>query len=269
MEKSLKNRVIVIVGGSTGLGFSAARVCVRNGAKVALVGRDERSVDIAVKKLGQNVIGIAGNACDSQTACEAIARAKETFGGFDGLYHVAGGSGRDFGDGPLHELSDEGIDQTIQLNLSSLLKSNRAAVRAMLQEGTAGAILNMGSVLGQFPAARFFATHAYAAAKSAIIGFTKSCAAYYAPKNIRFNVIAPALVNTPMSKRAVGNATITEYIANKQPLQGGRVGRPEDLDAAVVFLLSEASSYVTGQTLTVDGGWSVSDGCLSNEVSHV
>jgi NAD(P)-dependent dehydrogenase (short-subunit alcohol dehydrogenase family) len=97
----------------------------------------------------------------------------------------------------------------------------------------------------------------YAAAKSAIIGFTKSCAAYYARENIRFNVIAPALVETPMSARAAGNEAIREFIRRKQPLDGGRMGQPEDLDAAVVYFLSDASRYVTGQVLAVDGGWAV------------
>src|SRR5437764_406640 len=83
------------------------------------------------------------------------------------------------------------------------------------------------------------ATHACAAAKSAVIGFTKSCAAYYAPQQIRFNVLAPALVETPMSQRAATDTKIQRYIAAKQPLDGGRIGQPKDLDAAVVYFLSE------------------------------
>ena len=121
-------------------------------------------------------------------------------------------------------------------------------------------MLNMGSVLGWSPSPKYFATHIYAASKSAVIGFTKSCAAYYASHDIRFNVVAPALVDTPMAKRAVEDDAIRQFIRTKQPLDGGRIGRPEDLDAAVVFLLSDASRYVTGQVLAVDGGWSVSEG---------
>ena len=129
-----------------------------------------------------------------------------------------------------------------------------------LERGTGGSVLNMGSVLGWSPSPQFFATHVYAAAKSAIIGFTKSCAAYYAPHNIRFNVVAPALVDTPMAKRAVRDDATSQFICAKQPLDGGRIGRPEDLDAAVVFFLSDESRYATGQVLAVDGGWTVSDG---------
>jgi NAD(P)-dependent dehydrogenase (short-subunit alcohol dehydrogenase family) len=106
----------------------------------------------------------------------------------------------------------------------------------------------------------FFATHAYATAKSALIGFAKSCASYYAPHGIRFNVIASALVQTPMSERAASDQQIMQFIASKQPLDGGRIGQPDDLDAAVLWLLSDDSKFVTGQTIAIDGGWSVSDG---------
>src|SRR5207249_5239487 len=104
----------------------------------------------------------------------------------------AGGSGRKHGDGPLHELTDDGWRATLDLNLTSLMLSNRAAVRQFLSQRTGGAILNMGSVLGWSPSPRHFATHAYAAAKAAVIGFSKSIAAHYAPQDIRVNVIAPA-----------------------------------------------------------------------------
>src|SRR5205823_5088489 len=120
--------------------------------------------------------------------------------------------------------------------------------------------LNMGSVLGYSPSPRFFATHAYAASKSAIIGFTKSCAAYYARQNIRFNAVVPALVETPMSERAANDSEVMDFIHSKQPLDGGRIGKPEDLDAAVVYFLSDASKFATGQILTIDGGWSVTEG---------
>jgi NAD(P)-dependent dehydrogenase (short-subunit alcohol dehydrogenase family) len=176
------------------------------------------------------------------------------------LYHVAGGSGRRAGDGPLHELSDEGWRVTHDLNLTSLFNSNRAAVRQLLKQGGGGSVLNMGSVLGHSPSPQYFATHAYASAKAAAIGLTRSAAAYYAPHNIRFNLVAPALVETPMSRRAAGDEAIVNFIKTKQPLDGGRIGRPEDLDSAIVYLLCDASRFVTGQVLNVDGGWSVTEG---------
>jgi NAD(P)-dependent dehydrogenase (short-subunit alcohol dehydrogenase family) len=161
-------------------------------------------------------------------------------------------------------VTDDGIAATLEHNLTSLIYSNRAAVKALLERGTGGSVLNMGSVLGISPSPKFFATHVYAAAKSAVIGFTKSCAAYYAPQDIRFNVIAPALADTPIAQRAVGDDAIQAFVGRRQPLDGGRVGRAEDLDAAVVFFLSDASRYVTGQVLAVDGGWTVSDGTMSD-----
>ncbi len=259
-EKMLDHKCIVIIGGTTGLGLSAARAFVRNGARVVVVGRNPDSGRTASADLGRDALVLEGDAADPQTAAKAIERCTEAFGGFDGLYHVAGGSGRKFGDGPLHELTLEGWNKTLEGNLTGLMLSNQAAVRHFLKTGKGGSILNMGSVLGFSPSPRFFSTHAYAAAKSAVIGFTRSVAAYYAPNNIRVNLLAPALVETPMSERASQNPEILQFIQTKQPLDGGRNGRPEDLDGAAVFFMSEASKFTTGQTLYIDGGWDVSEG---------
>ena len=250
-----------MVGGTTGLGLSAARACLAAGARgVVVTGRNRASAAAAAAELGDACATVTGDAIDSSHAPAAIALARERFGGFHGLYHVAGGSGRRLGDGPLHEITDDGIRATLELNLHSVILSNRAAVRQFLAQGTGGAILNLGSVLGTSPSPTFFATHTYAAAKAAIVGFTKSIAAYYAPRDIRCNVLAPALVETPMARRAAADQTILKFIATKQPLDGGRIGRPEDCDAAAVYFLSDAARFVTGQVLAVDGGWSVSDG---------
>ena len=183
----LEDRVVVVIGGTTGLGLSAARACLRAGAAVVACGRSAESVAVAQDALGDRARVFAGDATDPNTATEAIRRAIADFGRFDALYHVAGGSGRQAGDGPLHEITDAGIEATLRLNLVSLMYSNRAAARSLMERGVGGSVLNMGSVLGFSPSPEFFATHVYAAAKSAIIGFTKSCAAYYAPHNIRFN----------------------------------------------------------------------------------
>lgn len=257
---NLSGKTIVVIGGTTGLGLSAARAFVAQQARVVVVGRNPRNVESARKELGAAARALVGDAADPRTAVEAGALAVHEFGGFHGLYHVAGGSGRKFGDGPLHELTDEGIRATLDLNLTSLIYSNRAAVRHFLAQKSGGSILNMSSVLGWSPSPQFFATHAYAAAKSAVVGFTKSIAACYADKNIRCNVLAPALVDTPMARRATQDETILRFIKSKQPLDGGRIGQPADLDAAAVYFMSDASRFTTGQVLAVDGGWSVSEG---------
>jgi NAD(P)-dependent dehydrogenase (short-subunit alcohol dehydrogenase family) len=251
---------IAVVGGTTGLGFSAAKALVTHGARVVLCGRSQDSVNRALAGLGKNARGFAGNAMDPATAERAVQMAVTEFGSLDGLYHVAGGSGRGHGDGPLHEISGEGWDFTMSQNLTSVFHSNRAALQQFISQGRGGAILNMSSVLSWSPSPEFFASHAYAAAKAAVIGLSKAAASYYAPQNIRVNVIAPALVETPMSQRATGNAGIMRFIKSKQPLDGGRIGLPQDLDGAALFLLSRQSHFITGQVLAVDGGWTVSEG---------
>lgn len=259
-QYDVEGLAVVVMGGTTGLGLSAARALVANGARVVVSSRSEENVQAALNVLGEKACGFAGDASLPETAERAVAMAVEAFGRLDALYHVAGGSGRSRGDGPLHEITDEGLRYTLDLNLTSIITSNRAAVRQFMKQGGGGSILNMGSVLGWSPSPEFFASHAYAAAKAGIVGFSKSIASYYASQNIRVNVIAPALVETPMSQRAVGNEAIVRFVAAKQPLDGGRVGAPDDVDGAALFLLSRAAKFITGQVLAVDGGWTVSEG---------
>jgi NAD(P)-dependent dehydrogenase (short-subunit alcohol dehydrogenase family) len=256
-------KTFLIIGGTTGLGLSAAKTLVANGHRVAILGRNRENLDSALKSLGDKAIGTTGDATQPDGADSLLRHAIEQWGAIDGLYHVAGGSGRSKGDGPAHEISDEGIDYTLDLNLKSVILSNRSAIRQFRRQGTGGVILNMGSVLGFSPSPRHFSTHIYAAAKAAVTGFTKSIAATYAKENIRANVIAPALVETPMSKRAASNSEILDFITTKQPLEGGRIGTPSDLDGAALFFLTGTSRFVTGQVLAVDGGWTVSDGQYS------
>jgi NAD(P)-dependent dehydrogenase (short-subunit alcohol dehydrogenase family) len=256
----LEEKIFVIIGGTSGLGLSAAAAFTARGAKIVAIGRDDEHLESAQRLLGETAFVFAGEATNSSTASRAIQEAQQRFGGFHGLYHVAGGSGRKMGDGPLHEMTDAGLEATMQLNFYSLVYSNRAAVKAFMAQGTGGSILNLGSVLGFSPAPKYFATHAYASAKAAIIGFSQALAAYYAPYNIRINVIAPALTETPMSQRAMQNENILRYVKTKQPLDGGRIGMPQDLDAAAVYFMSDDSRFVTGQVLAIDGGWMVSEG---------
>jgi NAD(P)-dependent dehydrogenase (short-subunit alcohol dehydrogenase family) len=260
----LAEKVIVIIGGTTGLGFSAAKAFVLEGAKVVVVGRDSKAAARAEKQLGSSAAAaMAADATHPETAEAAISQAVDLFGGFHGLYHVAGGSGRGQGDGPLHKIPDDGWHQTLHHNLDAVFYSNRAAAIRFMSQGKGGSILNMGSVLAFSPSPGHFATHAYATAKAAIIGLTRSAAAFYAPHNIRFNLLAPGLVATPMSQRAQKDPAVLDFINTKQPLDGGRIGHPSDCDAAAVYFLSDASRFVTGQVLGVDGGWTVSEGQLT------
>ncbi len=260
MSQQLRNKSIVIIGGTTGIGLSAAKAFIAERANVVVVGRNADSVVAAKSILGKDAEVLAADATHPETATNSILTCIEEFGNFDGLYHVAGGSGRKFGDGPLHELSLEGWNRTLELNLTSLMLSNQAAVKKFLELKKPGTILNMGSVLGFSPSPKFFATHTYAAAKAAIIGFSKSIAAYYAKDNIRINVIAPALVETPMAQRASNDKEILSFIKTKQPLDGGRIGNSKDADGIAVYFMSDQSKFTTGQVIAVDGGWTVSEG---------
>lgn len=255
----LKNKCLVIIGGTTGIGLSAAQAFITHGANVVAIGRNPESAEKASSLL-KNAVVETGDATQAGTALNAIKSSLKHFDGFDGLYHVAGGSGRKFGDGPLHELTKEGWDHTLSLNLTSLMLSNQAAVKSFMERKTGGSILNMGSALGYSPSPKYFVTHAYAAAKSAAIGFTKSIASYYASNNIRINLLAPGLVETPMAQRAANDETILSFIKTKQPMDGGRIGSPTDLDGAAVYFMSDYSKFTTGQILSVDGGWSISEG---------
>jgi NAD(P)-dependent dehydrogenase (short-subunit alcohol dehydrogenase family) len=258
--KGLDGKCIVIIGGTSGLGLSAARVFVQEGAKIVVVSNDAESVVRTAAQLGGHSLGYSGDATKEGTAEEAIKLCVKSFGAFNGLYHVAGGSGRKLGDGPLHELTWEGWNKTLELNLTSAMLSSRAAVKKFRESGKGGSLLLMASVLGYSPSPKYFDTHAYAASKAAIIGFTRSIAAYYAKDNIRVNAVAPSLMQTPMAQRAASDENILSFIKSKQPLDGGRMGVPSDLDGAAIYFMSDYSKFTTGQILAVDGGWEVTEG---------
>ena len=256
----LEHKRLVVIGGTSGLGLSAVRAFIREGARVVVLGHLAPDMAKATEILGTSGRALLGDATDPANSERAIGECVSRFGGVDGLYHVAGGSGRRFGDGPLDQVTDEGWEQTLRLNLTTVAWSNRAAIRQFLSQGTGGSIVNLSSVVAFSPSPRHFATHAYAAAKAAIIGLSRSLAASYAPQSIRVNVIAPGLTDTPMARRAAQDPAIQSFIRSKQPLDGGRIASPEDIDGAAVFLMSDGARFMTGQVLGVDGGWSVTEG---------
>lgn len=242
------------------MGIAAAMALKENGANILVVGRNEDSCRAAEQELGGNALAVSGDATNAETMHKAIKMAHGTFGNITGLFHVAGGSGRRWGDGPLHKITLEGWNKTMELNLTSMMLSNQAMVNYFLEHKTTGVILNMGSVLAYSPSPKYFVTHAYAAAKSAIIGFSKSIAGYYAENNIRVNVLAPSLFSTPMAQRAAEDENILKFLKTKQPLDGGRPGASEDINSAVLMFLHPDSKFITGQVLAVDGGWTLSEG---------
>ena len=255
---------VCLVTGSTGIAAASAERFAAEGAATFVVSRTAdhaRELADRIADAGGSSGWIAAELSD-QTAVEAaVAACVERFGRIDGLFSVAGGSGRRFGDGPIHTVGRDAWDRTLELNLTTQAMVCRSVVARMRtqepnESGTRGSILLMGSVTATDPAPEFFATHAYAAAKGAITALMTTMAAAYLPDRIRVNVVAPGLTATPMARRAAGDAAIRAYGARKQPLAGEMMD-PDEIAHAAVFLLSDDSRTITGQLLKVDGGWSV------------
>ncbi|HYO89248.1 MAG TPA: SDR family NAD(P)-dependent oxidoreductase, partial [Candidatus Limnocylindrales bacterium] len=183
---------------------------------------------------------------------DAVAGVVEHFGALDGVFNVAGGSGRRFGDGPVDACTLEGWHTTLDLNLTSMFLVCKYTVPPLLD--TRGAIVNLASVLGLVGGDEDFATHAYAASKAGAIGLSRAMASYYAPRGLRVNVIAPGLIATAMSQRAQADDHILGRLPQLQPLTGA-MGTGEDVASAAAYLLSSDARFVTGTVLTVDGGW--------------
>lgn len=255
----LRDKVIVVLGGTSGIGLASAQRFLAEGAQLISFGLPQ-SLEMAKNQMPAGIHWLVGDALLPESAQQCVEFAVGTYGRLDALFHVAGGSGRKAGDGALHSITDEGWNYTNDLNLRSVFYSNRAALNQFLKQKTGGAILNLSSVLACSPSPHFFSSHAYAAAKAGIIGMSRAAAAHYAPHNIRINVLAPGLVDTPMATRALENSEIMNFVSKKQPLDGGRPASPNDISDAALFLLSDESKFVTGQVFTVDGGWSVTEG---------
>jgi NAD(P)-dependent dehydrogenase (short-subunit alcohol dehydrogenase family) len=256
----LEDRVILVMGGTSGIGLAGVEACLEAGARVLAVGRRAPGLGRIRRRYPESVLFRFADARRAVTAETAVAEADSRFGGLDGLFHVAGGSGRRWGDGPLHQIPVSGWKRTLDLNLTSVFFSNRAALSYFVRKQQPGSILNLTSVLAYAPEPDGFATHAYTAAKAAVVGMTKTTAAYYAARGIRINALAPGLTDTPMARRALSDPAIMQTVRSRQRLEGGRAVQPQDLRAAVVFFLSDQSAFITGQVLAVDGGWTA--GCV-------
>lgn len=225
MEAWLVNKSIVVIGGTTGAGLSAAQAFVRNGANVVVVGRNPESCLMAELNLGSNARAKQGDATQQQTALDAIQLCIREFGSFDALYHAPEEHEEPAIDGPLHNLNLESWRKTLDQNLTSLMLANQAAVRTFMGMNKGGSILNLSPEVPSMDSN--LTSHASATSKAAVIGFSKSIAAAYAGYDIRINVIS----------------TDTSL--------------PADLDGAAVYLLSDHARFTNGQVLVVDGGKSV------------
>jgi NAD(P)-dependent dehydrogenase (short-subunit alcohol dehydrogenase family) len=251
MPSRFENKVLLI-SGATGIAAATARLAIAEGAAVVAVARHSGDLDDV----------FLGDLTDPATARNAVRHCVDRYGRVDCLYNVAGMSARSLGDGPLHTCSDEAWDQTMDANVKTMFLLTRETLKVMLDQpvapnGQRGVILNMASVAPIDPESRYFNTFAYAVSKGAAITMTRVAAAYYAPHRIRVNAIAPAVTRTRLTKRSQENPEILDYLRHRQPLAEGMID-VDDIAHASLFLLSDDSRMVTGETLVVDAGWSVS-----------
>lgn len=242
----LKGKTAIVTGGTRGIGFAIVRTYLQNGAKVALLGSRQETVEKALKKLKDEngdwpVLGFWPDLSSPEEIAQTFARVKEQFGSVDILANNAGVSARD----SLYDYKPEDFAKTIDLNVNSVFYCAQAAARIMKEQG-GGVIINtssMVSIYGQPSGV------GYPASKFAVNGLTKSLARELGKDNIRVNAVAPGITRTDMVA-ALPEAMIKPLIATI-PL--GRVGEPEDVANAFLFLASDLASYVTGEILSVDG----------------
>jgi NAD(P)-dependent dehydrogenase (short-subunit alcohol dehydrogenase family) len=246
---------VLLVTGSSGIAAATARMWAAD--PVFVVGINEAECRSLVGPLKEADFAVA-DVRDEAAVHDAVSACRERFGRIDAVFNVAGITARSLGDGPLHECTSEAWETVMDVNAKGTFFVCREVLGVWTRGKQAGVILNTGSVLAQHPQRDQFATVGYAASKGAIEAMSLSAAAYYAPSGIRVNVIAPGLVSTPMSARAQASAQITNYMTHKQPLTKGLLSA-DDIAKAACFLLRRESSPITGQIITVDGGWAVSE----------
>lgn len=247
MTKRLEGRVAVVTGAASGIGEAVARRFIAEGARVALIDRDEERLGTLAAELGAAAaIPCVLDVRDEDAVAQAVARTRETFGTLDCAVNCAGILGPV---GPLHTLDAEAIRELFAVNLDGIVHCMKHELAALVEGG--GSIVNISSAAGLvgFPTAA-----AYTAAKHAVVGLTKTCAVDYAEQGIRVNAIAPGGVDTPLI-RATTCATPEgrAMIESMHPMK--RLAEPEEIAGAAVFLVSDDASFVTGETLAVDGGW--------------
>ena len=244
--KLLENKTAIITGATRGIGRGIAVEFANQGANVAFT--YSSSVDAAkaledeLNALGIKAKGYQSNAAEFDTAQELAKEILKEFDSIDILVNNAGITK----DNLLMRISEDDFDKVIDVNLKSVFNMTKAVIRPMMKQRS-GSIINMSSVVGLKGNA---GQSNYAASKSGILGFSKSVALELGSRNIRSNVIAPGFIETEMTGKL--DETTVQTWRNAIPLKRG--GTPEDIANACVFLASDMSSYITGQTLSVDGG---------------
>jgi 2-dehydro-3-deoxy-D-gluconate 5-dehydrogenase len=255
---SLEGRRTVVTGAAMGIGFGIAQRFLEAGADVLAVDLDQRALDAAADRLRGGAGKVETLALDVATDAagdDLVAAARSAFGGIDVLVNNAG----IFPQAPLLEMPVETIDRVLAVNLRGLMLVSRAVGTQLVAQGEGGAVVNIASIDALHPSMVGLA--AYDASKGGVWMFTKSLALELAPHGIRVNAIAPGGIRTEGTSRPLPGSGMTEeemramvegFVAQKVPL--GRMGEPDEIALATVFLASDAASYVTGSMLVVDGG---------------
>jgi gluconate 5-dehydrogenase len=247
----LTDRVALITGAGSGLGAVFSEALAEAGASVVCVGRRLERVEATagrLEELGCQSLPISADVTDEAAVVSMVQQTVEHFGRLDILVNNAGTAAV----GPPESLSLDDWQRVVDINLTGVFLCAREAARAMIAAGRGGRIINIASILGAV-ASEPVPAAAYDATKGAVVNLTRDLAVHWAPHGILVNAIGPAYFPSEMTEAFLAVPEMRREIERRTPL--GRIGRPEELKGAIVFFASAASSYVTGQTLYVDGGW--------------
>lgn len=247
----LTGRVALVTGAGSGLGVVFAEALAEAGARVVCSGRRVESVEETASMLrgkGHDAVAIAADVSDAAAVAQMVQSAVDQMGQLDILVNNAGVAAV----GPPEDLSADDWTYVVNVNLTGVFICAQASARAMIASGKGGAIINIASILGAGASEPAPAT-AYAASKGGVVNLTRDLAVHWAPRGIRVNAIGPAYFPSEMTSGILERQEVRAEIERRTPL--GRVGRLEELKGPVVFLASDAASYVTGEILYVDGGW--------------
>lgn len=249
----LKDKVALITGGASGIGRATALLFAKEGARVAIADRDEpRSLETQrlIEDTGGHALVVSMDVTDEASIEVGVAKTIERFGRLDILFNNAGVLGRQ-SMLKLHDLTMAEYDRMMDVNFRGVVFVAKHAIRAMLKNG-GGAIVNTSSMSGLIGMP---GQGIYAASKGAVAALTRQMAIDYAPLKIRVNAVAPGYIQTPMLEAIRPGDAQSLYRVMEQKTPIGRMGRPEDIAQAVLYLASDASSFVTGAVLVVDGGY--------------
>ena len=249
LKLSVEGKVAIITGGSQGIGNGLAKGFAKAGASVVLAARGAELLEVAVREIesdGGIAMAVPADVKESSQVSRLVERTVETFGRIDVLINCAGGAGGDRFI-PLLDMEEDAWDRVVDLNLKAVYLCCRAAGRVMVAQKS-GSIINISSGAANLPLAGM--TH-YGAAKIGVNLFTKSLAMEWGPHNVRVNAISPGMTDTPGERKHMPSETMDLY-TKMIPL--GRIGQPEDMLGAALFLASEASDFITGAIIPVSGG---------------